>query len=181
MFYAEPSDPSAFYQGDIVADVPFFSVPPDPLVVRPAQGQPAFRPEGCKQVRIHLAGLATLADAFAAGPEGFVLRAERRLVQIISQTCDIQHRTHVFVAPVLGRSDMRQADLWEKIARNRVIRYFWLPATDGLENCAADISKILAVRRDMLDIHNRVATLSPQARSLLQQRLSAFLTRPFEE
>jgi len=181
MFYADPADPNAFYQGDIVADVPFLSIPGKPLVVRPDQGQAGFTPGHCKRVQIHMAALARLPDSFAAGAENFLLPAEQRLVQVVSQTCDIEHRNHVFVAPVLQRSEVRDNVLWDRIVQNRVVRYFWLPATAGLEDCAADISKVLAVRRDMLDIGRRVATLSPQARELFQQRLSVFLTRPFEE
>lgn len=178
-FYAQPTDPSAFYQGDIVLDVPFFSVPAKPVVARPPQRQRRFTPRDC--VNAHLASFYQLGDAFASGVEAFVLVGQRHPVLVVSQTCDIQHRSHVLVAPVRRAAEVEQPDLRDNIMQNGVNYYFALPDAPELGDCFADMSKILAVRLTMLRLERRVATLSAEARQVLQLHLSTFLTRPFEQ
>lgn len=111
--YDATPDSSSLYQGDVLDGIPVVIVPPPNqgpwILLRPPSGSPLtleqvlagtlprhlqLFDEGSSQIR--------LADAWERKSELVLSKATKLQVMIMSQTCDIDNRKWIQVAPVYG-------------------------------------------------------------------------------
>ncbi|HEV2113971.1 MAG TPA: hypothetical protein VGR50_07455 [Terriglobales bacterium] len=130
-FYdAAPLEPHLFYQGEILTGVPILNMPKPSrwLLLRTRSGKPLD--EALEHGK--LGGLAKVLDSnltkeeWATTGDGdfAVARLSRLPVLILSQTCDIETKPFVQVAPVFSAEG--DSKYIEKLKANLVISAFWL-------------------------------------------------------
>jgi hypothetical protein len=184
-WYDGNPDLAAKYQGDIVADVVVFVPPPAD------KGMYLLRPSTPVTVAEALVGKVPKAflprpesatldpPAWGAGYEFVLAKAQRRLVQVVTQTCDIENRSVIQVVPVLPLTEFGAENKRQSL-RNGEIGYLnYLPADDPLIESYSDLSRISWVPKASVTAAPLVKRLTPAALMKLQQRLARLHGRPF--
>jgi hypothetical protein len=162
---------ATLYQGDIIADFPFFIF---------QSGLPIQRTE---------AGLFELREGNQEGDrELFAVEAHKQKVMILSQTCDAQRRTNVIICPVydLGEfvtDNTINADRLRSIRKRGVNYWFYLPAYATLTESIADMQTMIYVPRTEIEeyLPKRVVSLNDLGRHHLAWSLATYFGRPAEE
>lgn len=153
---------SVLYQGDIVKKFPFFV----------------------------MSGVESELDLLEEGTEREVLvKAILSDVIILSQSCDIQRRQYVIVAPILKVKDLEGNETLkhDEIAaiRNRKINYwFYLPELPGiLDESVCNLQTIYYISRSLLENHrnSKCVSLSDWGRHHLGWALSNYFGRPIAD
>lgn len=179
-------EPHLLYQGEVLADVPILNMPKPTrwLLLRTKSGKPLD--EALKNGQ--LGGLAKVLDSnqtaeeWDAAPEGdfAMARLSKRPVLLLSQTCDIQNKNFIQVAPIFSVEG--DAQYVEKLKRGEILSAFWMPKrlpqlpSDGY----ADFELIQAVHKSYiksvpLDQHFRLSAASTR---LLQRSITRYFGRP---
>jgi hypothetical protein len=183
-WYDSNPDLTSLFQGDILQDVPVVFMPPAGsgkwILLRPSLPvtlEQALAGNTPKIFRPFVAGSAP--EEWNTPDELVLAKATRRSIIIITQTCDLERRNFVQVAPVyparnLGES--KQASL----QKNEINYLFFLPMEDLVpENSFADLSQITSVHKSYLSQGNLQKRLSNEGRARLQTHLSNLHGRPF--
>jgi hypothetical protein len=162
---------TTLYQGDIIADFPFFLF---------QSGLPIRRTE---------TGLFELSDE---NPDGnnhiFAVEARKQQIIILSQTCDVQRRANVIICPVYDLKEFI-SDNTINVERARSIRkrgvnyWFYLPAYSDLVESIADMQTMIYVPRTEIEqyLTKRVVSLNDLGRHHLAWSLATYFGRPAEE
>lgn len=183
-WYDANPDPSDFYQGDILEGVPLVFMPPAGsgkwVLLRPSYPvtlEQALSGNTPKSFRPYVAG--TAPDEWAIADELVLARATKRMIMVITQTCDLERRSFVQVAPIYAAhtlTDKKQASL----EKNEVNYLFFLPQSEPLrEKCFAELSQISSVHNSYLREAKLIKRLSNEGRAHLQKHLASFHGRPF--
>jgi len=184
-WYDSDPDPNGFFQGDILERVPVVFMPPAGsgkwVLLRPSfpvtleQALAGNTPKG---FRPFVAG--TAPEEWKTPDELVLAKATRRVVMVITQTCDLERRNSVQVAPVYparSLSESKQASL----EKNEVNYLFYLPMSghDLTEKSFADLSQITSVHNSYMREAKLAKRLSNEGRARLQMHLAKFHGRPF--
>jgi hypothetical protein len=128
--------------------------------------------EGSSQVQ--------LADAWQRGSELVLSKATKDRVMIMSQSCDIDNRNWIQVAPVYGAAHFGQKKL-ASLEAGEISFMFFLPPKLPLiqQKSCVDLSQITTVHKSYLRQGNRILHLTASARVKLQAHIAQFYGRPF--
>ena len=153
-YYSPNPDNENFYQGDILRDYP--------IAILPDKRFPEIVYE----------------DDEYSGTVMIRAKISSTNIIIISQTCDIKNREFVAVCPVFPIERL-EANQLEQLKKGKINYRFWLPPIDGvLHESYADFVIINAIKRESLDINQRLASLSERYRSHLTERIHQYFCRP---
>ena len=144
-WYDPEPDLTAPYQGDVYDGIPIVVMPPASgtwVLLRPTQPvtsrealagktPPAFKPHS----------EVNLVDAWSDNEEFVLARGVRRRVLVTTQTCDIENRNFVHVAPVAKVND-QSPKKQESIRLNEVRYAFYLPPDEF-----ADLSQAALIHK----------------------------------
>jgi hypothetical protein len=190
--YEEEIDQTAFYQGDIIRDVPIIFLP-DKIskwfILRPGANSKkhvddVLRGDICKWFESTPAG--QLKDAWQHGNSEEYVAAKASLVNvmILTQTCDLEHRSYYQIAPVYPESNQKESAL-PNLRENNINYAFYLPAKAPYipENSYADLSHNCVVPKSYFpknSVAERLAErLTNGARAALQAHMAHCFGRPF--
>ena len=184
-WYDSTPDASQRYQGDILTGVP--------VVLMPAKGDGPWillRPSGSVTIERALEG--DLPSNFRPHPEASVptpwpddqnlvlARGKKSRILVVTQSCDLDHRRWIQVAPVSPASALH-ASKQASLRTNQINYMFYLPAAppDLPEECFADLSQITAVHTSYLRDATLVRRMTNLAMLELQKKLASLYGRPF--
>ena len=172
MYIIRPAD-ERLHQGDIIRDMPVVLVPESGLHIVYEQHS-EFYP---RSATIHQA--SEVPDAFAEGLERVIANAYKSRVIILSQTCDIEHRDLIAIAPLFPLSSVTSADRRRGIMKYKMNYRFYLPSYDNIiDDSYVDFVIINTVKRDLVPIDKRILSLDEHGRSLLIHSLYQYFCRP---
>lgn len=172
MFYEPNPDPKIFFQGDILIDFPVTILPDTIKIVRLQEKLKDF-----SVARVYERD--KLEDAFVNGSEPVLAKASLMKIMILSQTCDIEHRDFISIAPVFPITNIENKSKRESIRKKKVLYRFHLPSEGDFEESFLDITTINSVRRTTLKLENRTLSLSHFGRSHLVFFIYNYFNRPF--
>ncbi len=166
---ADTVDAATLYQGDIIADLPFFIFEKNQAIKKNDEG---------------------LYEEDNTEPQDrslFALEAKKQKMIILSQTCDVQRRTHVIVCPVYPLAEFItdrtiNTKNVESIRARKNNYLFYLPAFESFPESIADFQTMTYVPRSVLQIYllKREITLSDLGRHHLAWSLATYFGRPHE-
>ena len=174
MYYNENPDEN-LYQGDILHHFPIVILPDQLEIARPII--PTKVSEGLIEAELKLE--SELPDAFSKGTELILASAYSANIMILSQTCDIDHREFVAVAPIFPLEQVEGKSRRDAVKENRVNHRFYLPPVADFVESYVDFTVINSVKRSRLNVANRIASLSDLYRHHLAEALHGFFCRPF--
>lgn len=187
-----PLEPNQLYQGEILIDVPILYMPKESrwLLLRVARtGRRVL--EALENGTVP--GTVRVLDSnqskelwYADGLGDYAMALlDKRPVLVLSQTCDIQNKDFIQIAPILPASlpgEEISAEELDTLTSGQIINAFWLKPhpPDILTHSFADFTLIQAVdsgyvRRIRPEQHFR---LRPDRTRLLQHRITKYFGRP---
>lgn len=170
-WYDLDPDTTAWYQGDVVADIPYPFFPPiEPAnkqdvwpILRPANQKGRTTREAMNSLPTSLIGRAAkdVTDRWTL-PEGeFVVAGCRKTnVMIASRSCALDNpkRKHFLVAPVTAIDDLKEEQRTEEILadlrQNYIPQTFYLPAVNGMRESFADLLRLTPIHRTFFPIES---------------------------
>ena len=181
-WYDNSPDVSQLLQGDVLDGVPVVFGPPVTkrwIILRPTpQGTPIEQAESGLPKTFRADVAEKFSSAWQKTEELVLARASVSRIMIVSQSCDVEWRKHVQVAPVEQIAVM-QADTLEHLRDNDVGYWFYLPAWNGLPESYADLSRTTAVHASYFRADALTHRLTSLARVELQKSLADLYGRPF--
>lgn len=183
-WYDSVPDAGSRYQGDVLAGVPVVLMPPQgdgPWVLlrpsAPVTFERALAGDRPRSFTPHSEN--SLEERWPDDQELVLAKARRSKVLVVTQSCDLDNRKWIQVAPVSPAATL-QADKLASLRINEIKYFFYLPADppDLREECFADLSRITAVHRSYLSAASPVKRLTPLATFELQKCLADFYARP---
>jgi len=175
MYYDEEPVPDFVQQGDIFRDFIITTIPKDFLVARGG-----FLDENLEEGEATLKPSQSIPDLFSSGIELIVTRATKSNVIVISQTCDIQNREFVIIAPVFPLSRIESDKRVRAVKEGKTFYRFFLPQKEGIiEEAFVELTILNSVRRDCLSLERRILSLTHFYRGHFVYHLNRFLCRPF--
>ena len=200
-WYDATPDLRNYYQGDVLRNFPFPSLPTfQPAARQDVWGilRPRYNSKGRPVAEIlrtlpnELIGRAAkdVVDVWTM-PEGeHVLAACKKItVMIVSRSCDIDkhNRKHFLVAPVIAVNDLPEAQRTEEKRRdlraNDILHWFYLPRNANLPESFADLTQMLPLHRSFFDEETLRTSLLARLSSLgsvaLQKLMSDFYGTKF--
>jgi hypothetical protein len=127
---AAPLEPHLIYQGEILVDVPLFHMPLPSrwLLLRTRSGRPVDEAlqygSISGPVKVLDENQTTLAWNEAGDGDFAMGRLSKNPVLVLSQTCDIQTKTFIQVAPILPVPE--EAETNERMKQGFIFSNFWL-------------------------------------------------------
>lgn len=203
--YDRDPDFSNYYQGDILSDIPFLTLP----TLQPAARQDAWgilrpRPRNPSDQRpvdeimrvfpVQLIGRAAKdwPDAWAranTSGEYVIAYCKKMTVMLVSRSCDVdkESRKNFLVAPVVPIRELpepqRTEDKLRDLKANEIFHWFYLPEAPRLPESFADLSQIIPIHRTFFDEASRrqhlAARLSSEGTHAFQSALSNFYGTQF--
>jgi len=185
-FYdAAPLEPHLLYQGEILVDVPFLNMPKDTrwLLLRTKSG----RAVGEALESGNLGGVVKVLDSNQSrekwddSPDGdyAMARLSKRPVLVLSQTCDIQTKQFIQVAPIFDA--VGAPDHIKRLQDGDIISAFWLPPVPQvLQESYADLELMQAVHQSYirrLDASRHFRLTNPRILAL-QRFVTRYFGRP---
>jgi hypothetical protein len=184
-------EPRLLYQGEILVDLPILNMPKPPrwLLLRTASGKRVHEAleHGAKPGTVKVLDSNMSHEQWYADGLGDYAMAllDKRPVLVLSQTCDVQNKDFIQVAPVLPVSiegaEAESGDL-DNLRNGNIMNAFWLkPHPPEIQtNSFADLTLIQAVHKTYLkrirpEQHFR---LSAERTLLLQQFITRYFGRP---
>jgi len=172
MYVVRPAD-EPLHQGDIIGDIPVVLVPESGLSIVYEQHSESYP----RPATIHQA--SEVPDAFGRGLERIIAHAYKSPVMILSQTCDIEYRELIAIAPLFPLSLVTNADRRRNITKYRVNYRFYLPPYSNIiDDSYVDFVIINTVKRNLVPIEERILSLDEHGRSLLVHSLYQYFCRP---
>jgi hypothetical protein len=167
------SPPPFLQQGDILPGLPLISAPPSRhlIILRKSDGKPWDPSPGPLE-----AVDERLINAFDGNAEYVAASAERGLAAILTQTCDLVDQEQWLITPLLtlDASGLDQGNLFAgKFANLFGMRKH----PEYFDAGYLDLTRCFPIRRETLDLKDRIASLSQAAQHALNDKLSETLTR----
>jgi hypothetical protein len=185
-WYDRDPDRGSFYQGDVVSKVPVVFLPPlgdgGWLLLRPDTQhslEQVLAGQSPKYLKLH--SEVTLPDPWRLGKELVFAKAEMTNIILVTQTCDLDHRNFVQVAPVYPASGLLGPARRESLKTNSINHMFFLPADGGqlAEDSFAELSQITSIHKSYLRGANLATRLTSLGRVRFQNQLANLHGRPF--
>jgi len=173
MFYESNPDPIRLYQGDIIKNFPVAVLPESVKVVR-------FKKKRQNYSEALIYSKDRLDDAFENGSEVILASSTLMNVMILSQTCDIEHREFVSIAPVFDINNIKNRSKRDAVRNGKTFYRFYLPKLVSFQESFLDITTINSIRRATLKIEDRILSLSHFGRSHLSYFIFNYFNRPFQ-
>jgi hypothetical protein len=198
-WYQLDRDLENYYQGDILSEIPFPTLPTflpaarqDVWAVvrpRPNKSRPDTRPviEIMRNLPNELIGRAAkdLVDLWADPlGEHIIAHCRKMTVMLVSRSCDIDKmsRKHFLVAPVIAIKSLPDAqrtdDKLRDLRANEIFHWFYLPENGDLPESYADLSVMVPFHRTFFEVEllrtNLLGRLSAEGTLRLQTSLSNF-------
>lgn len=191
-FYdAVPLEPHLIYQGEILTDVPILNKPKETrwLLLRTRTGRKVL--EALENGTVP--GTVRVLDSNQSQEEWYadglgdcaLAHLDKRSVLVLSQTCDIENKHFIQIAPILPASAPREEISGEELdtlMRGDIINAFWLkPHPPQIPaHSFADLTLIQAVHSSYLRgiTPGQHFRLRPDRARLLQQRITRYFGRP---
>lgn len=174
MYYV--SNPENYcFQGDVLQNIPILQAPD---VIKIARVEEL---EGCASAEKYgVFNEEDVDDIYQNGPEIVLANGVRTKVILLSQTCDIQNRDFVVVAPVFDLKKVQNENRKKAIRDGKINYRFYLPASDG-SFCESyvDFSLLSSVKASLINVSNRILSLSDTYRPHLVWGLNRYFCRPF--
>ncbi len=113
------------------------------------------------------------------------IHIEEFTVMILSQTCDIQHRDFIVIAPVitiekLEKSRVVNSDQIRSLRQQKTKYWFYLPNDNNFPESYVEFTKIVSIPKKLLDKKKRIKSLSDLGRHWLAYKISDFFGRPID-
>lgn len=115
----------------------------------------------------------------------YSLIVKRITIMILSQTCDIQNRNFINIAPIISLSELKKTktvnnDQIRSLQRQKTKYWFYLPEDqgDGFPESYVELTKITYISKRLLEKRNRIKSLSSLGRHWLTYKLNDFFGRP---
>jgi hypothetical protein len=172
MFYEYNPDPIRLYQGDIIKNFPVTELPENIKLVR-------LKEKGENYSEAFVYDKDQIDNAFENGSEVILANATLMNVMILSQTCDIEHREFVSIAPVFNIYNIEKSAKREAVRKGKTFYRFFLPSSENFQESFLDITTINSVKRVTLKIENRILSLSHYGRHHLVYFINSYFNRPF--
>ena len=191
-FYdATPLEPQLLYQGEILVDVPFLNIPKSSrwLLLRTASGRRVHEAleHGAKPGTVRVLDSNMSNEQWYADGLGDYAMAllDKRPVLVLSQTCDIQSKDFIQVAPIFPASaegvEAEAGDL-DNLKSGAIINAFWLkPHLPEIQaDSFSDLTLIQAVHKSYVKRirPNQHFRLKPDLTRLLQKFITRYFGRP---
>jgi hypothetical protein len=165
------------YQGDVVKDFPFFIFEDNLKILK-----------NLKKPNVYDTA-KTNEGTFDKGEELVMIKAKLNNIIILSQTCDIQERENIIIAPVYSIKSLEGSGVLTGgrlgLIRKRKINYwFYLPKLEkAIEDSLTDFQTIYYIPRTFLEKYknNKILTMSDWGRHHLGWALSNYFGRPIED
>jgi len=121
-----------------------------------------------------------LTDAWGLDYELVLARATKTMIMLVTQTCDIDRRKWLQVAPVF-KANLLGEDKRESLRTNEINYLFYLPAAPPLlpDENYADFSRITSVHNSYFREARPLKRLKSRATLELQAQLAKYHGRPF--
>jgi hypothetical protein len=163
--YTQRTDNDFLYQGDILKDIVFYFLPPEILIIREEE----------THLKIH--DIDSLEDAFSE-LETIMARGEKRKIIIMSHHCDVRFKDIIQIAPIYPLSELNSSNQGD-CRSNRMKNFFYLPSNESvnLEESYVNFSLLTTYPKSLLDISNRITSISEGSLDQLHERLLIYYTR----
>lgn len=163
-----------FFQGDIVKNVPLLSIPEKIQIARP------IRTEEKREeiVEYTVSDEEKIADRYAEGSELVLAYGRREEAIILSQSCDIQNREFIIVAPILSLDLVDDPKRKQDIRDQKIFYRFYLPVSDFFQESFVDFTLLSSINKNFISIDERVVSLTDYWRSHLTWSLNRYFCRP---
>jgi len=161
-----------FYQGDVVKDFPFFIFDNFSFVEKTDNN------------------LYKKSENTKLEEESLILaKAKIGNIIILSQTCDIQQRENVIIAPIYPIKPFEDNGILTNgqsglIKKRRIAYWFYMPKLEGvIEDSLVDFQTIIYIPTKFLNDfkNNKILTMSDWGRHHLGWGLSNYFGRPIED
>jgi hypothetical protein len=188
---AAPLEPHSIYQGEILIGIPVVAMPKALrwLLLRTGKGDPIHDVLGMgqtpKTVKVYDSNLTDIVWENDTGPDGdyAMARLSKRPTIVLSQTCDVEHKDFIQVAPIYPAPE--DDSYVGKLVRDEILSAFHLPKhpPDWQGTMYADFEQIQAVHKSYRKPPKRQPEyrhfrLSPQNILKLQRSLTRYFGRP---
>jgi hypothetical protein len=181
--YDPTPDLNCFCQGDLVNGVPVVFMPPSGerwVVLRPGK---SVTLEQAKRGAIPSVFKPSVEhenpDAWEGSEELVVAKATKTLIALLTQTCDIDHRKHLQVAPVYSAEGLDERKL-SSLHVDEIKHWFYLPDDPPhIRESYVDIAKVVSIHRSYLSQAHFVKRHSNSGLVALQVKLAQYFGRPF--
>ena len=153
------------YQGDIFKDTIFHSLPPSILILRE------------KEDYLEVLEIEDTPDAFESS-EIIMAHGEKGKVIIVSHHCDAQNKPIIQIAPILSIINLPSGQ--QSYCRtNKMYNLCYLPENSsvGLEESYINFQLMSFYPVDLLDVSNRIVSLSEEGINFIHERLLWYFTR----
>lgn len=175
--YIRPEDLNfdIMYQGDVLKNFPFFIFQNDLRGLKQSDKKGVFE---LKE-----------QETFENGEAVLAISSKLNYIIILSQTCDLQERENVIIAPVYSIKEYEDNGTLKGgkaglIKKRKINYWFYLPEIEGVfEGSFADFQTMYYVPRKILENYkkNKILTLSDWGRHHLGWALSNYFGRPIED
>jgi hypothetical protein len=98
---------------------------------------------------------------------------------ILSQSCDLDFRKHVQIAPVRPSTKIQNQETLENLRQGEIGYYYFLPATDNFPESFADFTHITSIDASYLRIDQVKVRLSTRGNADFMNFLSDYFAKPF--
>lgn len=162
-------------QGDILRSVPIVQTPDKIQIAKPSKAE-----EKNKEIlEYSVADEEKIEDVYKDGPEIILAVGKRETAIVLSQTCDIQNREFVIIAPISSLDVIDNAKRRESIRKQKTFHRFYLPKSEFFEESFIDFSLLSSIKKDFLKIEDRLISLTDYWRNHLTWALNRYFCRPF--
>lgn len=175
MYYVDDPVSGFFFQGDIFRDLYITPSSSAPLIVRSVTNTKEIHQGGAL-----LSTQENTEDFFSDDFETIAIKAIRTNIIIVSQTCDIQNREFVIIAPIFSLSRIESVTKARAIKEGKTFYRFYFPAKEGvIEESYADLTLLNSIKKDLLPPNKQLLSLTDFYRNHFTYNLNRFFCRPF--
>lgn len=166
-----------FYQGDVVKNFPFFIFKENFNYLKKL-----------KKVNTYET-VKTEKESFNNGDALLAINAKLNNIIILSQTCDIQERENIIIAPVYPLKPLEDSGVLTNgksglIKKRKINYWFYLPKFESvIEDSLVDLQTIHYMPKVILDNYkqNKIITMTDWGRHHLGWALNNYFGRPIED
>lgn len=182
-FYDPNPDGRLLAQGDVVDGVTFVWTPPKNkrwVLMRPLPAESLKRPVGGlpRTFKAYIDG--ELQTAWERDDGELVMAAGyAQTCMILSQSCDLDHRKNVQIAPVSSLTDITNDRTRNNVRAGDVGYFYYLPPNGDFPESYADLNQITTIDPSYLRIDQLRVRLSPRGLVDFMNLLSDYFAKPF--
>jgi len=165
-FYQE-NKPDYLQQGDVLTGVPLLYLPPSKELVLVRSHPNRIRIADLQAGTVEAVRELAASNPFDNQPEYVIVSAVRSIAILMTPTCDLDKEDWL-VSPA-HYVEGSGYDLGN-LKAGKFSTLFWLPEHEHFPECYVDISDMRPVRKESLDLHNRLAALSRETQAALLEK-----------